>query len=307
MTAEPFIIAGSLFLITKVAVSFVGWFLGEEGDSFARQRLDGLWEKLESHTFPLLLHEVLARFVRRIRETLLSSKRALIWLVVVAFVVNLFSVFLAIPLMTFLEEHSSAYAGSYNRTFPETVLGWWRGTLGVPLWSVAPLFGPTILGTVFDGASAYVTWLLIRKAAAARSLKAAFSHLFMDVAVAIASCCWAAFALIFFIGSVDLDISTSILWTLEYLATEEFPAIIHAEWSAEHIAYAVLGISAAIPTVAYSVLLILCILAHLTPRWLHRFSTRCVFLVTTEKTPVFGRVGTVLGGLAATAGAIAKL
>ena len=95
MTTESLLIAASLFVITKVIFSFVGWFLSVEGDSFVRQRLSAVWETLEDHTLPELLHWTLIKLVSRIRETFGSSRRALSGLLAAIFVINLLSVVLA--------------------------------------------------------------------------------------------------------------------------------------------------------------------------------------------------------------------
>lgn len=318
MMTETLITAASLFVIIKVLFSFVGWFISDEGDSFVRQQLDVYWERLENYSLSDLVHQTLTNLVFRVRETVRKTKHAVLKLLALAFAINFISVALTFPLVEIGLSFSSK---NYISTALLLLVDIENSPEIIPQMT-AMLIGLAFMGMVFDIFSVYVTWFLIRRAAAFKSLISAFSHLAIDVVVAIAACFWVMLIYTFYLVMVDegftdtfdkidfilnhtLDVTLEI--TKEILSGDLIQYLFLEKGNEMYLATVIVGISAAIPTLAYTILVALSIIAHLTPRWFHQFLSRCIFLVTTEDTPVFARMGTILGGAAAITGAIAKL
>lgn len=307
---EALLTAAAVFGVIKISFLFFDWVLSDDGDIFVRKQLDVLWEKLDKYSLKEILHLSLTRLVLRVREAYRKTKHPVIKLFVITFTINFLSVLLAMFLESVYLEGNSYFEG-----YESVILKFGDDRYFIYACIVLPL-----LGMILDCVSLFITWVLLRNAAAASSLIVAINHLIIDVTLALVAVCWMAFCL-FLVSEISVFINVPavppevglrgiqevLVSSWDSVISEFVPFFFSADAWSFTVTILVVSISAAFPTFAYSVLLAVCILVHVTPRWLHRFITRCIYLITTEDTPVLKRLGTAFGGAAALAVAITKL
>lgn len=274
MTSELLIKAGAVFLLVKIVFQFLNWYASEEGDFFIRKRLDVAWELIHRTPVAILLIQAIDRLLQRILQGVRSRWRGLLFIFAFAFIFN----FIA----NYLYEARHHYSS-------------WTIDDGLFVF-VWLLKGPVIfasIGGLLAITSTAITWYLLSRAVAAPSIKIFILHILVD---------WVGAILILMVSYSAWEISNGFYNELISKALfDVFQLFIRGVdltyWDDGNSF--VLALFAILPTLCHFLISILTIIAHLVPPSVGKFLTRCIWLITTDETPVLSRIGTFAGGLSA--------
>lgn len=285
------VIGGLVFAVFKLLFGFLGWFSRDVKDKLYQDRLETVWLQLQEYSLADIVHIGLDRLVNRVRETFSSKRNALVWFVLFSLVINFFSCLIAWTIM-------GVYLDA-GRTFKVILDVVKMFIFLLPLKLCFITIATTLLGSIFDLISILITWYFIKSAARVRSIIRTLRHLAIDSFIAVMASLWAFVCLMLWnILSEGIDFS-------DLLNIPKASFLIIVNKMAGGIFIIVTGISAAFPTIAYIFIGLVSLAAHFTPKPVHRFISRIIYLVTTDKKPVLSQLGTVFGALVGLMSAIA--
>lgn len=311
-----FIILGTAlfaFALIKTLFGFLAW-LFPEADDYYRTNLDNFFILLDESSLYDIGHRVLVRLFEGVRELFRRRYTAIGLFCVASFVLNI-TIFVFVT-MDVINQYFWFSEWDFEELYDSIERTGWAIFLTLIL-----LVG--LLATLFDLLSLGVTFTLLGWASRSKKLSTLSAHLLLDIVVAIAACMWA-----YAILSLVIQFYYDELWqNVAIYATE---ATNSPEEQASDVArylqptlsatlnevsglWAVIiwmGISTALPTVIYLVVLIPVIALRATPKYVQAGISRIVYLITTDAQPVLKQIAVFasnIGGLIAAIAAYLRL
>ena len=300
--AVAFAIAGSVFVIFKIAFGFLAW-LFPESDTTYRSQLDALFDLLDSYTLFELGHSFLQRIVSRI-QSLLENKKTVFAIIIIGSL--LFNAIVALAGIATVSAYNAYSFGPWVDNYSD----FWGAFLNMPiLKSFGTIFIVGVLGTIFDFISVLITLVLIRMASRAKSIASLLFHIGIDILVTAISLIWAYFAFTIILDWAYQDILKVIV------DFEMDPAdFIHQTMAGTLAAvpelwYVIIGfgLSTALPTLGYLSVLLGLLILRIIPSDLQKFFKKIVFLITTDRKPVLKQLANFFSSSAGFLAAALKL
>ena len=167
-----------------------------------------------------------------------------------------------------------------------------------------------LLGSVFDAVSLTVTYYFVKRAAAARSAAGLVGVLSADLSVASVSCAWAYMTISYTLRTYYEQI-LPIVREYSFGAPHHFVA--RTLWGTLEVNPAMwfvvigLGLSAALPTVLYLIVLLPALALRLLPKQAQHGLGKVVWALTTDAMPVFKQLGTALAAVAGAGTYVARV
>lgn len=289
--------AGTSFLLLASFFSFLGWYTRFGSDHIYRRNLDKLWDSLEQLTLFEVVHRFFSRLVRRSRETFAGKNHLFISIISASLIINSFSVVVILELYARIEKHESGF---------QYLLGAATHYGAVEVALVLTVI--IVLASIPDLASLWITWRLVTHTARDSSFVRIAAHVVLDVFFSILALCWSfiIFAISerlvdFFVQSTPLRGADTVgqYFLIVFRGFSERPGLA--------LAVGILGLNSALPTILYMLTCMLLIVCYVSPDIVRRFSSRCVFLISSDEKPLFSQLGTIVGGIAAILTAIVSL
>ncbi len=304
-------IAVGAFTACKLAFGFLGWYSkssahvgggsrgGRTSDDLYRDRLYALWDRLHLGTFFDVAHAGLMRLEVRVRQKFKTRRRAIFLLALTFLIVNLISILIALYMRDSLRH--GALLDHIGHSIPD----WFSEEDSPPTWVFLCV---AMLLTLIDLISADISWYFLKRAARSRRLRHMLLHGMADAAIAFVAVACSLLLLPFFnmrnTGVVDIDFFLRLYGHLVIDPIRTIQEFLDPPLVASGI---FMGLSASIPTVAHSSVVIGALFAYLAPDWLRKFTMRCISLVVKDDKPVLSQLGTVVGGIAALLAALGSL
>lgn len=321
--------AALAFGAVKGLFTFLGWYSQIGRDAVYRRHLDEIWDQLNEGTIFEFVRSLLGRSVRKIQEAIPNRRKAL-WLAILFSSLVIFSTLIvSAEVFEVIVQRWPEYVFRSERELREGQYFLGKGSLSMffpgdaPFGKVEPLLTALILipfGALFYVFSMFVSWRLLKNAASARSLGSIIANACANLAVVllamiavnlvhaataiwvsrtsdplgILGMSWSETAYFFWFNNVMfLTILTGVL-------TAKPPT----DLTLFELRGVMVGLSISLPTLLYVFVNATLMAARMTPKTVQVFITNCIFLITTDKTPVFTQLGNVAGACAGSAAAI---
>lgn len=281
-----------VFALLKALFSFLAW-LFPEADRYYRANLDAFFELLDESSLFEIGHRTLVRLNDSIRALFKRFYLACGVFCAVSFIINT-SIFVLVSM-----DVINAYFFFDDWSFEDLLMSIERAG-----WTkfVAMILLVGLLGALFDLFSLGITLSLLNRASRSRALLTLNAHLLLDIAVAIVACFWA-----YGILSLVIEVFYDELWqNVAAYATSATNPVKQAEDVARYLQPTLaatldvvsglwsviiwLGISTALPTIVYLIVLLPILVTRAAPNAVQRGVSRIVYLVTTDSQPVLKQV-----------------
>lgn len=253
------------FSTVQMFFGAIGWYSQDGKDRIVRRSLDGLVSRLDSVPIRDFAHTFLSRFVTRIESSVVRSRRGLVAFMILSSVLNIAALFFS--------------------TLERGLHPPWH--ISISEISVACIEYAAV-GLVLDMAIGYLSLRLLRHAPASTG-----TGLALIVVADIVLLCFAFVLNMYILAWTDMG---GLLTPVMRLQMAYFIAF--------RMSGALLVATASLQTALYLAMgsLVLCL--RLIPEKWQRFASHCIYLVTTDKMPVFAQLGTALGAIAAVLAAL---
>ena len=290
--------ATASFIVVHILFGVISWIY-PDSDQIYRSNLDRAIEEIDQKTFFDLGKCLLIRLVEKIGK--LRLRVAIPLVLIGSFLLNVIVYFTTISVVT--STHFAESFGGYDAVF-ESILA----ANIVDLLVMIMLVGS--LGTIFDCLSLGITVWLIYRASIATTARSLLSHVGVDLVVALVAIAW-AYAIL--------------TLTLQYFYEELQPLVrVYAGSFADRylrpsigstlevnpgLWYVVigLGLSTAVPTMIYLLVLAPLLSFRLIPRRIQEFISLILFRITTDERPVLQQLGRISKGASVVIGATVAL
>ncbi len=303
--SETLIYTASVFVITKVVFSILGWYSTLDGDKLYRRHLDKIWTNIQSMTIFELTHKSIVRAKERVRLYFKNWRKAIWFFTKLFFIMNIIMFFLGIVFVIHLNPDTS-----WELAFYLTLLDPLR-IIGIVIFA--------LVSTSIDVVSIFIAWLLLSKLSEQSTVFALVFHFFIDLVVSIVmsvvSLFLSTFVLAIFLGGLDPDFTAfeggkQAIGAFQSFTVEGF-IVTFDKFGIELIKalggfFFFFSASSCFPILIYFFLLILLIILRIIPMRLKGIIEKTIFLITTDDKPVLKQLGNIIGGIAALLAALAK-
>lgn len=292
------LLAVAIFVIIKMIFRFYAW-LFPHLDRIHREHLKSMTNELAKKSLFCLGQLVLIRILEPVNRAFFRPARGYLLIGIVSLILNMV-VFTAASTAV-ITTHFWSVSEGLRATFD---------SIRSEGWTI--FFGGNVLvgalGVLFDLLSLAVTLALLRRASVVTTGRALIGHMSIDLLVAAVSCMWAYVILAFTIGAFYEQILPHVVrfsggYPEDYLSRTlwETLRVNPAMW------YVVigLGVSAALPTAIYLVVLLPVVILRFIPRRLQDFLNKILYRLTTDTTPIFKNLSTFTSSVGAVVGLVA--
>jgi hypothetical protein len=321
------------FVVVKCLFSFLGWLTRDGLDLLYRKQLDAIFDAVSNMSLFELLHVLLGRFVRRVKETFSTRGCAFRRFAMISLLVNVAAILAGAEVFEWFAGVWPDRVYELERATRQVATPYFlgKGTLVMlfPGWTpygpAEPVFDSLSaipLGMLFNFCSLLLSWALLKRATRARSTTVTLVHLGINVLVLALGFFWVnlIYGPIYYVTPRIFGGSAGDLPS----ASQAARFVVFNSITFVHIVFRFLhhtlpenltqfetrgiflGLCAAAPTIVYLFVSMVAVGARLAPKWLQIVITRLVYLVTTDKEPVFAQLGNVVGAVVALITAISQ-
>ncbi|MEM8875645.1 MAG: hypothetical protein AAGD32_15470 [Planctomycetota bacterium] len=273
-----------VFAICKILFMFAGWYTEDKEDRLYRSKLADIWKRLHSLSLYELWHAYFARLVRKTRNARLFSFRNII-IAFLFFVILNYTSFLTANAIAVVAEDGESFFG---KTYRMLAAGSARDYVGILCIS--------LIVAAYDMCSLAITWALVKAAGRALTIAA----ILRDIAV---DC-----VLVFCGGFICL--TATIMVAAPQVMSDYFNFLrvyVQAEPMLVLSLFVVVGLTSAIPSALYLILLITVTVMRFMPERIEHIVRRLIGRVTSDKQPILRQLGNVLGAIGCVATAILEI
>jgi hypothetical protein len=291
---EYLIIATAAFVVGKHGFQFLAWLALTDSDAVYRRHLDTFWDVLHKSTLFDLALILSARISKRLKLNKFQRWDS-IWLIVFLIAITANYLALVISFGAMIRDNSAfVFEG---KSIPYTIWNMYRFP---GFWSSQQFRWMLIFNTLLSITAFAFSTKLLSRIKSTISFTQLFTKLIAQLVIlliAMAGCYISIYSGVYF---YDWHSNTE---TQQYLLTQTERMLAAPDPLFIFILFLLSSVSI-LPSVLFLLLLKVLLLIKLVPSVVQRFLSHVIFRITTDKEPVIGQLGSLLGGLAAICTAI---